>query len=73
MEFIFKDDKYILVELVDPIKSETYDIIQVMKVKYDDEMQMEFYEFIGYFYGASIYNKTELIMKAKEYIKKTGE
>ena len=68
MEFEYLGRKFILVELVDPFKNESYDIIQVMEVIYDEELEMEKYKFINYFYGASMYDEEEAIKIAKGYI-----
>jgi len=72
MEFEYLGRKFILVELVDPFKNETFDIIQVMEVVHNEELEMDQYKFINYFYGASMYDEEEAIELAKSYIDMEG-
>lgn len=68
MEFEYLGRRFILVELVDPFKNETFDIIQVMEITYNKELEMDLYTYINYFYGATFYEEEVMIRIAKTYI-----
>lgn len=62
MEFEYLGRKFVLVELVNPFKNETLDIVQIMEIV--DEMK---YKFINYFYGVPS-DFEDAVEIAKEYI-----
>lgn len=78
MRFEYKDKKFELMEMKEPNKNETFDIIGIFKVVPHriinnelvkcswDECEFEKYEFVDYFYGVT--SNELIIMDAKEII-----
>ena len=80
MKFEYKNNEYELMELVEPHKNETFDILAIFKVKYviidknfekvevskNDNYEFEDYEYINYFCNQG--DALENIETAKSYI-----
>lgn len=68
MTLKYKGKTYELVELYEPNKNETYDIIAIFKTTYDDDGVFWFKDFVNYFYGASEEDEESIQKIAKDYI-----